>query len=143
MLSMLLALNALLYVCALTLAVGVMSPLGAQAPRRARVARATLAYAGGLTISAAIALAFVGMWFESAGAGTVAIVIVAVCMCVGLAREPRTTEDEEEDDDDGGSLRRPTPPEPTKPEGGPSDDGWAEFDRARADWAREHEPTPV
>jgi hypothetical protein len=140
---MLLLMNSLLYVFALTLAVTVMSPLGAQASRRARIARATLACGGGLTITAAIALGFVGMWFESALAGTFAIVIVGVCMCVGLAREQGKTEDEDEEDDDGGSFRRPVPPEPTKPEGGPSDDVWAEFDRARADWAREHEPTPV
>ena len=141
--SMLLLLNSVLYVFALTLAVTVMSPLQAQASRRARIARATLTGAGGLTVTAAIALAFVGMWLESALAGTLAIVIVGSCMCVGMAREPGTTEDEDEDDDDGGSLFRPAPPEPTKPEGGPSDDAWAEFDRARAEWAREHEPTPV
>jgi hypothetical protein len=141
--SMLLLLNSLLYVFALTLAVTVMSPLGAEASRRARIARATLACAGGLTITAAIALAFVAMWFESALAGTIAIVIVGACMCVGLARAPGQAEDEDEEDDDGGSLYRPVPPEPTKPEGGPPEDVWAEFDRARADWAREHEPTPV
>jgi hypothetical protein len=143
MLVMLLLLNSLLYVFALTLAVTVMSPLGAQASRRTRAAHATLACAGGVTITAAIALAFFGLWFESALAGTIAIVVVGTCMCVGVAREPGQTEDEDEDDDDGGSFHRPVPPEPTKPEGGPSDDAWADFDRARAEWAREHEPTPV
>jgi hypothetical protein len=141
--SMLLLLNSALYVFALTLAVTVMSQAGPQPSRRARVALATLAGAGGLTITAAIVLAFVGMWVESAVAGTIAIVVVGTCMCVGLARERVDTEDEEEDDDDGGSLFRPPAPEPTKPEGGPSDDAWADFDRARAEWAREHEPTPV
>ena len=143
MLLMLLLLNSVLYVFALTLAVTVMSPPGVQASRRARIARATLACGGGLTITAAIALGFFGLWVESAIAGTIAIVVVGTCMCVGLAREQGETEDEDEDDDDGGSLHRPVPPEPTKPEGGPADDAWADFDRARAEWAREHEATPV
>jgi hypothetical protein len=141
--SMLLLLNSVLYVFALTLAVTVMGPLGEQASRRTRVARAALTCAGGLTITAAIALGFVGLWFESALAGTFAIIVVGACMCVGFIREPASTEDEDEDDDDGGSLFRPAPPEPTKPEGGPSDDVWTDFDRARAEWARERERTPV
>src|SRR4051812_9246483 len=107
---MLLLINSLLYIFALTLAVTAMSPMGAEAPRRARIARATLTCAGGAAVTAAITLGFVGMWFESALAGTTAIIVVGACMCVGLAREAGQTEDEDEDDDDGGSLYRPVPP---------------------------------
>lgn len=143
---MLLLANALLYVFALTLAVAVMSPMPAGASRRARAARATLACGGGVTVVAAIALGFVGLWFESALAGTLAIIIVGTCMCVGLSRQTaaREAEDDEGEDDDGGSFVGPISPEPTKPEGGPSDEfwtDWGEFDRARADWSREREPT--
>ena len=142
---MLILANALLYVFALTLAVAVMGPLPAGASRRARAARATLACAGGVTVVAAIALAFVGLWFESALAGTLAIGVVGGCMCVGLARRsaPVEAEDDDGEDDDGGSFFRPDSPDPTKPEGGPSEDfwtDWTEFDRARADWSREREP---
>jgi hypothetical protein len=140
---MLLAVNAVLYVFALTLAVAVMSPMPDGASRRSRAARAALASGGGLAVAAAIALGYGGLWFESALAGSVAIVIVGGCLCVGLAREPAQVEDEDDEDDDGGgSPYRPAPPEPTKPEGEPSDDLWSDFDRARADWSRDREPTP-
>jgi hypothetical protein len=141
---MLLAVNALLYLFALTLAVAVMSPMPAGASRRSRTARATLACGGGLAVVTAIALGYLGLWFESALAGTVAIVIVGVCLCVGLAREPAQAEDEEDEDDEGGgSLYQPLPPEPTKPEGGPPDDLWPDFDRARAEWSRDGDRTPA
>jgi hypothetical protein len=145
---MLLLVNALLYVFALTLAVAVVSPMPADASRRARVARATLACGGGSTVVAAIALGFVGLWFESALAGTLAIIVVGTCMCVGLAGQSANAAagEDEDEDDDGGSLYGPAAPDPTKPEGGPSDDSftdWTEFDRARAGWAREREPTTV
>jgi hypothetical protein len=145
---MLLLANALLYVFALTLAVAVMSPLPEGASRRARAARATLACGGGLTIVTALALAFVGLWFESALAGSFAIVLVGTCLCVGLSHQPATAaaDDDEGEDDDGGSLFKPVSPEPTKPEGGPPEDfwtDWTEFDRARAGWSRDREPNPV
>jgi len=139
---MVLTANSLLYLCALVLAVTVTTPLPATASRGARLARAMLAGGGGLVISAAIALAFLGLWFESALAGTAAIVLVGVCMWVALARHPDAAAEEDEDEDDeGGSHFKPPAPEPTKPEGGPSDDFWADFDAARADWDRAREPT--
>ena len=140
---MLLLVNALLYVVALTLAVAVISPMPEHASRRARWARRVLALGGSLTIAAAIALALLGLWLESALAGCAAIVIVGVCLCIGLACEAAPAEDEEEDDDDGGSLFGPVAPEPTKPDAGPSDDLWTEFDLLRAEWAREREPSPA
>lgn len=133
--------NALLYVFALLLAVAVMGPIGEERSRRSRIARGVLIVDGGLAVAAAVALAFLGMWFESALAGTAEIVVVGACLCVGLAREGAPAEDEEDEDDDGGSLHRPAPPEPTMPEGGPSDEFWTEFDAARAGWARECEPS--
>ncbi|MGI9099076.1 MAG: hypothetical protein ACR2H2_11425 [Solirubrobacteraceae bacterium] len=134
---MVVAVNALLYVFALTLAVAVISPPPEGASRTVRAARAGLACGGGLTITAAIALAFIGLWFESALAGTVAILIVGICMWFGLSRMPAQSDDDEDDDDDGGGRRRPVPPAPTQPVGGPPDDLWAEFDAARAGWDRE------
>jgi L-lactate permease len=137
---MMVVVNALLYVFALTLAVAVISPQPEGASRRARVARSALACGGGLTVTAAIALAFVGLWFESALAGTAAILVVGTCMWFGLARQSWRPEDDEDDDDDGGGRRRPRPPEPTQPVGGPPDDPWADFDLARAGWDRDREP---
>lgn len=141
---MMLAANTTLYLLALTLAVAVTTPVPATAARGAGIARLVLACGGGLIVSAAIALAFVGMWFESALVGSSAIVLVSVSMWFALARVhvAAATEDEE-DDDDGGSLFPPVPPEPTKPEGGPSDDIWDDFDAARAGWDRERDPSPA
>jgi hypothetical protein len=137
---MMVAANALLYVFALTLAVAVISPQPEGASRRTRAARSALTCGGGLTVTAAIALAFVGLWFESALAGTVAIVVVGTCMWFGLARQPWRPDEDEDDDDDGGGRRHPVPPEPTQPVGGPSEDLWADFDSARAGWERDREP---
>jgi hypothetical protein len=140
---MMVAINALLYVFALTLAVAVISPIPEGAPRRTRVARSALTCGGGLTVTAAIALAFIGLWFESALAGTVAIVVVGTCMWFGLARQPSWPDDEDDNDDDGGGRRRPIPPEPTQPVGGPSEDLWTDFDSTRAGWERDRAPEPV
>jgi hypothetical protein len=140
---MMVAINALLYVFALTLAVAVISPIPEGAPRRTRVARSALTCGGGLTVTAAIALAFIGLWFESALAGTVAIVVVGTCMWFGLARQPSWPDDEDDDDDDGGGRRRPIPPEPTQPVGGPSEDLWSDFDSVRAGWDRDCGRDPV
>ena len=140
---MMVAINALLYVFALTLAVAVISPIPEGAPRRTRVARSALTCGGGLTVTAAIALAFIGLWFESALAGTVAIVVVGTCMWFGLARQNSWPDDEDDDDDDGGGHRRPTPPEPTQPVGGPSEDLWSDFDSVRAGWDRDCGRDPV
>ena len=139
---MMVAVNALLYVFALTLAVAVISPVPEGAPRRTRVARSALTCGGGLTVTAAIVLAFIGLWFESALAGTVAIVVVGICMWFGLARQPSWPDDEDDDDDDGGGHRRPLPPEPTQPVGGPTEDLWSDFDSARAGWERDRSPDP-
>lgn len=138
---MLLAANALLYLSALALAIAVTRPAAGAPARGARRARGVLACGGGLSITTAIVLALVGLWFESALAGAAAIVVVSVSMWFALRRAPAPVEDEgDEDDDGGGSLFRPVPPEPTKPEGGPSDDFWADFDAARSGWDREREP---
>jgi hypothetical protein len=140
---MLLALNATLYVFAFALAVMSLRRLPPSAGRAVRAARLLLIVVGGAAVATAVVLAFVGLWFESALAGSAAIVVVGVCMWIGLSRMPAAeqSEDEEDEDDDGGSFFRPPEPEPTRPEGGPSDDFWTEFDAARADWARDREPT--
>ncbi len=144
---MMLAANTTLYLLALMLAVALTTPVPATAARGAGAARVVLVCGGGLIVSTAIALAFVGLWFESALVGSLAIVVVSVSMWFALARVPVAAETEdEEDDDDGGSLFRPVPPEPTKPEGGPSDDiwtDWSDFDAARAGWERDREPQPA
>ncbi|HUR86219.1 MAG TPA: hypothetical protein VMY78_12830 [Solirubrobacteraceae bacterium] len=141
--------NALLYGFALTLALAVISPLPEDASRSMRASRAVLAIGGGATVVVSIVLAILGLWFESALAGTVAIVIVGVCMWFGLSRMPSDSEDEDEDDDDGGSHRRTDPPEPTQPAGGPSEDlrtdwtDWSDFDAARAGWERDRDRDPA
>jgi hypothetical protein len=141
---MLLAANALLYLSALALAIVVTRPPSGTSDRGARSARAVMTFGGGLAVVAAIALAGIGMWFESALTGAGAIVVVSVSMWFALARMPEPVEEEDDEDDDGGgSLFCPEPPAPTKPEGGPSEDywtDWSEFDAARSAWDREREP---
>ena len=142
---MMVVVNALLYGFALTLALAVISPLPETASRSMRASRAVLAIGGGVTVIVSIVLAILGLWFESALAGTAAIVIVGVCMWFGLSRMAAAhDDDEEEDDDGGGSHRRTDPPEPTQPAGdGPSEDLWADFDAARAAWERDRDRDPV
>lgn len=142
---MVVAANALLYVFALALAFAVISPLPDDASRGVRAARATLVCAGGAIVALAVVLAILGHWYESALAGTASIVIVGVCMWLGLSRMPSQSEDDEDEDDDGGGSNRGTdPPEPTQPAGdGPSDDLWADFDAARADWERDRDQEPL
>jgi hypothetical protein len=135
---MVLILNALLYVVALSLSLAVLTPIPERSPRRIRFARAALAFGGGATMTAAIVLSFAGMWFESAVAGSVSIVVVGVCMWFALTARFSTDGDDGEDGDDGGGgpRKRPVPPAPPEPAGGPAEDLWAEFDRARSGWDR-------
>jgi hypothetical protein len=137
---MLLALNAVLYVVALSLSLCVVTPVTEGASRRVRVARMSLACGGGAAVAAAITLTFVGLWVESAVVGSVALLIVCVCLWVALSH-PSSRHDDGEDGSDGGGgrPRRPVPPAPPEPLGGPSSD-WSDFDAARAGWAREREP---
>jgi hypothetical protein len=138
---MLLVLNALLYLVALTLSLCVLTPVPEDASRRVRVARASLAFGGSVAITAAITLTFLGLWVESAMIGCVALTIVCVSLWVALSRSSSDRDDGEDGSDGGGGRRRrPTPPAPPQPLGGPSGTDWAEFDAARAGWAREREP---
>jgi hypothetical protein len=140
---MVLVLNAVLYVVALGLALAVLTPVPEGASRRVRAARATLALGGGLAMSVAIALSFMDHWFASGVAGCVAIAIVSACLWCALSARftPRTDEDDDGDDGGGGPRKRPDPPAPPEPAGGPAEDLWREFDRVRAGWDREREPT--
>jgi hypothetical protein len=139
---MVLILNAGLYVVALTLSLGVLRTAPVSDSRRVRASRVVLVGAGGLAVCAAVALSFLGRWLASGLAGCVAIVIVSACL--GVALTSRSTHPRDEDDDDqpggGGPRKRPEPPAPTEPAGGPSDDLWSQFDRARAIWDQEREP---
>lgn len=142
---MVLILNAVLYVIALSLSLAVLTPVPENATRRVRMARGALACGGGLAMSVAITLSFMGHWFESGIAGCVSIVIVSACMWYALTARHSPKADEEDDGDDGGGgpRKRPDPPAPTEPAGDPPDElwtEWSEFDRARADWDREREP---
>jgi hypothetical protein len=155
MAMMVLILNAVLYIVALSLSLAVLTPVSAVASRRVRAARGALACGGGLAMSAAITLSFMGHWYASGIAGCVAVLIVGVCLWYALTA--RFTPQADDDDDDahdggGGSRRRPDPSNPSappQPAGGgvPSGDGtgwsdWSDFDRARAGWEREREPIP-
>jgi len=137
---MLLVVNAVLYLVALTLSLCVLTPVPEGATRRARVARMSLACGGGATITAAIALTFAGMWVESAVVGCIAAIVVCVCLWVAMRQSSQERDDGEDGSDGGGGRpRRPVPPAPPEPLGGPPAD-WSDFDAARAGWAREHAP---
>lgn len=140
---MVLILNAVLYVIALSLSLAVLTPVPERASRRVRRARWALAGGGGLAMSAAITLSFLGHWFASGVAGCVSIIIVSACLWYALAARvsPKADDDDDGDDGGGGPRKRPEPPAPPEPAGGPPDERWTEFDRARAGWDREHEPT--
>lgn len=146
MVVMVLILNAVLYVIALSLSLAVLTPVPAGASRRVRAARMALACGGGATMTAAIILSFVGLWFQSAIAGMVSIVVVGTCMWFALtARYSPDTDDDDDSSDDGGGgpRKRPVPPAPPEPAGGPSEDLWSEFDRARSGWERDRERAPI
>ncbi|MDP8968500.1 MAG: hypothetical protein M3N04_07865 [Actinomycetota bacterium] len=140
--EMVLVLNAVLYVVALGLSLAVLTSLPEGASRRMRRARTTLACGGGLAMSVAITLSFMGHWFASAIVGCAAIFIVGASVWYALASRfsPRTDDEDEGEDGGGGPRKRPEPPAPPQPAGGPSDDLWRDFDRARAGWEREREP---
>jgi hypothetical protein len=146
---MVLILNAVLYVVALGLSLAVLTPIPEGASRRARTARAALAVGGGLAMSLAITLSFLGHWFASGIAGCASLVIVSGCLWVALAsRSPNADDDDDGDDGGGGPRKRPEPPAPPEPAGSGPDIGfgdteWTEFDRARAGWSREREPSPA
>lgn len=145
---MLLVLNAVLYVVVLSLSLAVLTPVPEGAPRRVRRARIALACGGGLAMSVAITLSFLGQWLASGIAGCVCIVIVSTCLWYGLSpRATRRTDDDDGDDGGGGGPRRkPDPPAPPQPAGGPSDDlltDWAVFDCAREVWELERDRVPT
>jgi hypothetical protein len=138
---MVLILNAVLYVIALGLSLAVLTPVPERASRRVRVARGALACGGGLAMGVAITLSFMGRWFASGIAGCVAIVIVSTCLWVALSARftPRADDEDDGGGGGGGPRKRPDPPAPPEPAGGPSEELWGEFDRARAGWDRENE----
>jgi hypothetical protein len=143
---MLLVLNAVLYVAALSLSLCVVTPVPEGASRRVRVARMSLAIGGGATIAGAITLTFVGLWVESAIVGCVALCVVVVCLWVALSHSSSEHDDGEDGSDGGGGRpRRPIPPAPPEPLGGPSgsDTDWSDFDALRAGWARERDRQPA
>ncbi len=140
-----LVLNAVLYVVALSLSLAVLTPVPEGASRRVRRARRLLVCGGGLAMSVAITLSFMGRWFESGIAGCVAIAIVSTCLWLGLSSRftPRGEDDDDGQDGGGGPRKRPDPPAPPEPAGGPSDGywtDWTDFDRVRADWERDRRP---
>jgi len=137
-----LILNAVLYVVALSLSLAVLTPVPEGASRRVRIARRALVCGGGLSMSVAITLSFMGHWFASGIAGCVAIVVVSGCLWLALSSRFSSRDEEDDDGQDGGGgpRKRPDPPAPPEPAGGPPDELWAQFDRARADWEREREP---
>jgi hypothetical protein len=62
---MVLVVNAVLYVIALSLSLAVLTPVPEGASRRVRAARGALACGGGAAMSVAITLSFLGHWFAS------------------------------------------------------------------------------
>jgi len=140
-----LLLNALLYVVALSLSLAALTPIPEGAPPRVRTARRLLVCGGGLAMSVAITLSFLGRWFESGIAGCVAVAIVSACLWLGLTSRftPRGEDDDDGQGGGGGPRKRPDPPAPPEPAGGPSDGyraDWSDFDRARAEWENDRRP---
>jgi lysylphosphatidylglycerol synthetase-like protein (DUF2156 family) len=142
---MVLILNAVLYVVALSLSLAVLTPVHPGASRRLRLARRALVCGGGLATSVAITLSFVGRWFESGIAGCVAIVVVTTCLWLGLSSRfsPSGEDDDDNEDGGGGPRKRPDLPAPPEPAGGLPGEWWTDFDRARAGWEHDHRPEPV
>lgn len=140
-----LVLNAVLYVVALSLSLAVLTPVPEGASSRVRTARRLLVCGGGLAMSVAITLSFMGRWFESGIAGCVAVAIVSGCLWLGLTSRftPRGEDDDDGQDGGGGPRKRPDPPAPPEPAGSPPDGLWADFDRARAEWERDRGPVGV
>lgn len=139
---MLLALTAVMYLAALSLALCVVTPVPESASRRTRAARLSLACGGGAAITAAITLSYMGLWAESAVLGCVAMAIVCICLWVELAHAATQAEDEE-DGSDGGGGERPFHPIGPAPQPLVAPDAWSRFDTARAGWARERETIGV
>ena len=102
---MVLILNAVLYVVALSLSLAVLTPVPEGASRRVRTARRLLVVGGGLAMSAAMTLSFMGRWYASGIAGCVAIVIVSACLWLGLTSRfsPRGEDDDDGQDGGGGT----------------------------------------
>jgi len=142
---MVLILNAVLYVVALSLALAVLTPIPTGASRRVRLARRALVCGGGLAMSVAITLSFMGRWLESGIAGCVAVIVVTACLWLGLSSRfsPRGDDDDNNEDGGGGPRKRPDPPAPPEPAGGLPGEWWTDFDRARAGWEHERRPEPV
>ncbi|MDP2712707.1 MAG: hypothetical protein Q8O56_15965 [Solirubrobacteraceae bacterium] len=143
---MLLIVNAALYVLALGFALAVLrrAPDGPRHRHRIRTARATLVFGGGPAMAYAIALSFGGHWFLSAVAGCAALVIVSGCLWFALGKRFMSSDDDDDGPGGGGGPhKRPEPPAPTQPIGGPQEELWAQFDDVRAGWERERDPTPA
>jgi lysylphosphatidylglycerol synthetase-like protein (DUF2156 family) len=141
---MMLILNAVLYVVALSLSLAVLTPVPRGASSRVRLARRALVCGGGLAMSVAITLSFVGRWLESGIAGCVAAVVVTGCLWLGLSSRFSPRDDDDDNQDGGGGPRkRPEPPAPPEPAGGLPGEWWTDFDRARAGWERDRTPNPV
>jgi hypothetical protein len=140
---MVLVLNAALYAIALSLSLAVLTPAPEGVSRRVRIARRTLVCGGGLAMSAAITLLFVGRWYESGVAGAVALVVAGGCLWLGMTSRFTQRGDDDDDGQDGGGgpRKRPDPPAPPEPAGDPPDELWTEFDRARAAWERDRAST--
>ena len=144
---MLLALNAVLYVVALSLSLCVVTPVPEGATRRVRVARMSLACGGGADdrgrdhADVPRAVGRVGdRRLRRARRSS------SCCLWVALSQSSSERDDGEDGSDGGGGQRRrPIPPAPPEPLGGP--DGpeldWTDFDAVRAGWAREREPAGV
>ena len=140
---MVLILNAVLYLVALSLSLAVLTPVPSGASRRVRLARRALVCGGGLAMSMAITLSFMGLWIESGITGCVALVVVTTCLWLGMSSRfsPRADDDDDGQDGGGGPRKRPDPPAPPEPAGGLPGEWWTDFDRARAGW--EHDRHPV
>ena len=140
---MVLILNAVLYLVALSLSLAALTPVPSGASRRVRLARRALVCGGGMAMSVAITLSFMGLWIESGIAGCVAVIVVTTCLWLGMSSRfsPRADDDDDGQDGGGGPRKRPDPPAPPEPAGGLPGEWWTDFDRARAGW--EHDSHPV
>ncbi|MGH2840389.1 MAG: hypothetical protein ACRDKY_06150, partial [Solirubrobacteraceae bacterium] len=98
----------------------------------------------GATIAAALGATVAGRWVIAGGCSGIALACLGAWLWVTRRSADSGPDDGDDSDDDGGGgrLRRPLPPAPSTPLGGPPTD-WTQFDRARAAWEKPRVPADV
>ncbi len=139
--------SAWLYVLALCIATTLLVPVPRNASRAARAGYAACAICAAASIAGALGATLSGQRVLAAACVVVTAAAGGVGWRLWRARDDSEPDDGDDSDDDGGGgcVRKPLPPAPSTPLGGPPTD-WAQFDRLRATWEQPRvarELTPV